>query len=189
MIWCFRPCKPYIFWKHITLAPSPALFWPSITKYRPVPSYTDPVPPSNNQYRPLPTKNNQLRISTATEYHLADLFSTWSHINSHQGSSLTRATCHFLFGFGNKLIPIIFLETHVQTLLRLLIWFWKFIQQTILKKIKMDLYQLLAPAPQDDKYHKSWAYFISFCSTQTWYLFKISHSQIFMLEVIHRKSA
>ena len=56
MIWWFRPCKPNIFWKHITLATSTALFWSSITKYRPVPPYTDPVPPSNNQYCPPPTK-------------------------------------------------------------------------------------------------------------------------------------
>ena len=28
-------------------------------------------------------------------HQLADLFSTYCHINSHQGSSLTRATCHF----------------------------------------------------------------------------------------------
>ena len=65
MIWWFRPCKPNIFWKHITLATSTALFWSSITKYRPVPPYTDPVPPSNNQCRPLPTKYNQVPISTA----------------------------------------------------------------------------------------------------------------------------
>ena len=49
IIWCFRSCKPYIFWKHITLATSTALFWPSTTKYQPVPQYTDPVPPSNNR--------------------------------------------------------------------------------------------------------------------------------------------
>ena len=42
---------------------------------------TDPVSPNTNQY--------------LKEYHLADLFSTWRHVNSHQGSSLTRATCHF----------------------------------------------------------------------------------------------
>ena len=42
---------------------------------------TDPVPQNTNQY--------------LKEYQLADLFSTWRHINSHQGSSLTRATCHF----------------------------------------------------------------------------------------------
>ena len=65
MIWRFRPCKPNIFWKHITLATSTALFLSSITKYRPVPPYTDPVPPRNNQCRPLPTKYNQVPISTA----------------------------------------------------------------------------------------------------------------------------
>ena len=42
---------------------------------------TDPVPPNTKWY--------------LKEYQLADLFSTWRHINWHQGSSLTRATCHF----------------------------------------------------------------------------------------------
>ena len=65
MIWWFRPCKPNIFWKHITLATNTALFWSSITKYRPVPPYTDAVPPSNNHCCPLPTKYNQVLISTA----------------------------------------------------------------------------------------------------------------------------
>ena len=65
IIWWFRPCKPNIFWKHITLATSTAVFWSSITKHRPVPPYTSPVPPSNNQCRPLPTKYNQVPISTA----------------------------------------------------------------------------------------------------------------------------
>ena len=55
IIWWFTPCKPYIFWKHITLATSTALFRPSITKYQLVPQYNDPVPSSNNQYRPLLT--------------------------------------------------------------------------------------------------------------------------------------
>ena len=123
MIWRLRPSKQNIFWKHIALATSTALFWSSISKYRPVPPYTDPVLPRNNQCRPLPTKYNQVPISTAfywrssskyqqvvpstdsvppntnrnlKEYQLADLFSTWQHINSYQGSSLTRATCHFL---------------------------------------------------------------------------------------------
>ena len=49
IIWWFTACKPYIFWKHITLVTSTALFWPSTTKYQPVPQYTDPVPPSNNR--------------------------------------------------------------------------------------------------------------------------------------------
>ena len=65
MIWWFRPCKPNIFWKYITLAANTALFWSSITKYRPVPPYTDAVPPSNNHCCPLPTKYNQVLISTA----------------------------------------------------------------------------------------------------------------------------
>ena len=114
------------------------LFWPSTTKYRPVPPYTDQitpskelmppstdqVQPSTNQYCLILTQSNQVPISTAyywpssskyqqavpstdpvppntnqylKEYQLADLFSTWRHINSHQGSSLTRATCHFYF--------------------------------------------------------------------------------------------
>ena len=55
IIWWFTPCKPYIFWKHITLATSTALFRPSITKYQLVPQYNDPVPSSNNQYRPFLT--------------------------------------------------------------------------------------------------------------------------------------
>ena len=42
---------------------------------------TDSVPPNTNRY--------------LKEYQLAYLFSTWQHINSHQGSSFTRATCHF----------------------------------------------------------------------------------------------
>ena len=42
---------------------------------------TDLVPPNTNR--------------DLKEYQLADIFSTWRHINSHQGSSLTRATCHF----------------------------------------------------------------------------------------------
>ena len=43
MIWWFRPCKPYIFWKLIMLATSTALFWPSTTEYQPVPPSTDQV--------------------------------------------------------------------------------------------------------------------------------------------------
>ena len=43
MIWWFRPCKPYIFWKLIMLATSSALFWPSNTEYQPVPPSTDQV--------------------------------------------------------------------------------------------------------------------------------------------------
>ena len=82
IIWWFSPCKPYIFWKHITLATSNALFWPSTTNYQPVPQYSDPLPPSTNQY--------------LKEYQLADFCSlTWPHINAIQGSSLTRATCRF----------------------------------------------------------------------------------------------
>ena len=30
-----------------------ALYWPSTTKYQPVPPYTDPVPSWINQYRPI----------------------------------------------------------------------------------------------------------------------------------------
>ena len=40
IIWWFRPCKLYIFWKHITLATRIALFWPSTTKYHPAPNST-----------------------------------------------------------------------------------------------------------------------------------------------------
>ena len=43
---------------------------------------TDSVPPNTNRY--------------LKEYQLADLFSTWHHNISNQGSSLTRATCLFL---------------------------------------------------------------------------------------------
>ena len=46
IIWWLTSCKPNIFWKHITLATSTALFWPSTTKYQPVLQYTDPVPPT-----------------------------------------------------------------------------------------------------------------------------------------------
>ena len=42
-LWCFRPYKPYIFWKFVMLAISNALFWPSTTEYQPVPPSTDPV--------------------------------------------------------------------------------------------------------------------------------------------------
>ena len=60
--------------------PSIALYWNSTTKYQPVPPYTDPVPPSNNQY--------------SKEYQLADLCSSiLLHINT--GPSLTRTACHF----------------------------------------------------------------------------------------------
>ena len=50
-----------------------ALYWSSATKYQPVQLYTDPVWLSTNQY----------------------------HISAHQGSSLTRATCHFFCGVTN----------------------------------------------------------------------------------------
>ena len=43
IIWWSRPCNPYIFWKLIMLATSTALFWPSTTKYQPVPPSIDPV--------------------------------------------------------------------------------------------------------------------------------------------------
>ena len=43
IIWWFTLCKPYIFWKHITLATSGVLFWPSFTKCRPEPPYIDQV--------------------------------------------------------------------------------------------------------------------------------------------------
>ena len=43
MNWWLSPCKPYIFWKHITLVTSTTLFWLSTTKCQPVPPSTDPV--------------------------------------------------------------------------------------------------------------------------------------------------
>ena len=43
MIWWFRPCRPYIFWKLIMLATSTALFWPSNTEYQPAPPSSDQV--------------------------------------------------------------------------------------------------------------------------------------------------
>ena len=49
--------------------------------YQQVAPSTDPVPPTG--------------IWENINHQLADLFSTYCHINSHQGSSLTRATCHF----------------------------------------------------------------------------------------------
>ena len=63
--WCKDTLSSYIFWKHITLASSTALFWPSTTKYQLIPSYTDPVTPKNRQYRPLLTKYNQVPTITA----------------------------------------------------------------------------------------------------------------------------
>ena len=43
IIWWFRPCNPYIFWKLIMLASSTAPFWPRTTEYQPVPPSIDPV--------------------------------------------------------------------------------------------------------------------------------------------------
>ena len=65
------------------------LYRPSTIKYQPVPSNTDPVPPSINQY-PLLTQYQYKPV-------IERISLTWHNINAHQGSSLTRATCHFLF--------------------------------------------------------------------------------------------
>ena len=98
------------------------MFWSSITKHWPVPPYTSPVPPSNNQCRPLPTHppllTQFLQVPTSSAlvltqchqirtgiwkninlhifiYLISSSFSTLQHINSHQGLSFNRATCHF----------------------------------------------------------------------------------------------
>ena len=44
---------------------STALYWPRTTKYQLGTAYTDPVPPSTNQYRPILTQYHQLPTSTA----------------------------------------------------------------------------------------------------------------------------
>ena len=72
------------------LITSAALYQPSRIKYQQVVPSTDPVPPNTNQY--------------LKEYQLADLLSTWRHINSHQGSSLTRATCLFFIFYHRQVI-------------------------------------------------------------------------------------
>ena len=69
--------------------------------------HNDPVPPSTSQYHLILIQYHPVSTSTLywpststnqylKEYQLADLCSsTWRHINAHQGSSLTRATCNF----------------------------------------------------------------------------------------------
>ena len=88
---------------------STALYWPSIqwfdgldhvnqifsvstSHWQPVPLCFDPVSPNTDQYHPILTQYHQVTTSTA-------LYRP-STINSHKGSSLTRATCHFLFFIG-----------------------------------------------------------------------------------------
>ena len=44
---------------------STALYWPRTTKYQLGTAYTDPVPPSTNQYRPILTQYHQVPTSTA----------------------------------------------------------------------------------------------------------------------------
>ena len=44
---------------------STKLYWPSITKYQPVPPHTYSVPPLTNQYRPILTQYHQEPNSTA----------------------------------------------------------------------------------------------------------------------------
>ena len=49
------------------LIPSSAkLYWPSATKYQPVPPPTDPLPPSTNRYRFLLTQCHHISTSTAS---------------------------------------------------------------------------------------------------------------------------
>ena len=45
---------------------STAFYWPSTTKYQPVPPPTDPLPPSTNRYRLLPTQCQHISTSTAS---------------------------------------------------------------------------------------------------------------------------
>ena len=75
------------------------IFSESISHWQPVPPCSDPVSPSTNRYRSIMTQCHQVTTNTALYwpvYRLADLWpSTWHHMNAHQGSSLTRATCHF----------------------------------------------------------------------------------------------
>ena len=75
------------------------IFSESISHWQPVPPCSDPVSPSTNWYRSIMTQYHQVTTNTALYwpvYRLADLSpSTWHHMNAHQGSSLTRATCHF----------------------------------------------------------------------------------------------
>ena len=101
IIWWFTPCIPYIFWKHITLATSNALFWPSTTKYQPVPQHTDPLPPSTNQF--------------LKEYQLTDFCSlTWRHINAIQGPSLTIFLCVHCTRFGKQFWKHCFVQRTVR---------------------------------------------------------------------------
>ena len=44
---------------------STALYWPRTTKYQLGTAYTDPVPPSTNQYRPILTQHHQVQTSIA----------------------------------------------------------------------------------------------------------------------------
>ena len=88
---CFDPVSPSTDQYNLKLTQyyqvtiSAALQRPSTIKHPSVPPNTDPVPPITKRY--------------LKEYHLPDLLSTWRHMNSHQGSSLTRATCHFFYKF------------------------------------------------------------------------------------------
>ena len=121
MIWWFRPCKPFTFWKHITLATSTPLFWPSITKYQPVPPFTDPVTqyhpilihchrvttsaalywPSTTKYRSVLYHTDPVQPSTnqycllLTQYYKA-LTGIWKNIHWQIFGELDiRGTCHF----------------------------------------------------------------------------------------------
>ena len=42
------------------------LYWPSIIKYQPVLTHTDPVPPNTSQYRPILTQYHHISMSLAT---------------------------------------------------------------------------------------------------------------------------
>ena len=133
MIWWFRPCKPYIFWKLIMLATSTALFWPSTTEYQPVPPSTDPVPPNTNQYRPIVTQYHQVSTSKAlthpvppsTNQHHPELFhyhqvstSTalyWPSTNKYQLVSLYTIHHLVMHSWANWMVSLfaIHLTSHV----------------------------------------------------------------------------
>ena len=48
------------------LSTSTAPYWPSTTKYQSIPTYTDHVPPSTNQYHLLLTQCHHISTSTAS---------------------------------------------------------------------------------------------------------------------------
>ena len=78
------------------------MFWSSITKHWPVPPYTSPVPPSNNQCRPLPTHppllTQFLQVPTSSALVLTQCHQIrtgiWKNINLHIFSQLDNILIH-----------------------------------------------------------------------------------------------